>query len=244
MLRDAPLAARAAFHGLVVLLLVWAAAAGPARAEENGTITGVFRLMVLGDSLTDPARVGAVDTVDSFPVDLEAALGAIGYNVQVIPFSRSGDEVREAYLRLLEWLDAGNLPPDAVIVALGTNDALRQRAVPVTAADLNSMLQLLQDLDVGILLAGAYGNYPDLGRGFADAATIDAFEATYMRMADKHDALLYPYFLAGILDGTGQYTPDNLHPNAAGVDLIVARMLPLIEALLKNGGAVAEAPAD
>lgn len=216
--------------GLLISSLLWL---GAAQAQE---ITGTFRLMVLGDSLTDPNWSG-IASEDAFPENIEDALEDRGYDVRVIKLSRSGDVAYEGFLRLEEWLAEGNVPPDGVIVELGTNDALQQKPLPWTENDLRMILQIFQELDVEVLLTGAYGSYSAPWTGFFDQAAIDAFEVLYPRLAAEYETLLYPYFLAGVLDDPETYTSDNLHPNAAGVDLIVERILPEVDALLRKAGA-------
>lgn len=196
-----------------------------------------FRLMILGDSLSDPAWRD-IERSDAFPRNIAIALRELGYKVRMIPLARSGDEVYDGLVRLEKWLSDGNVPPDGVIIELGTNDALRQKNLAWTERDLRTILQKFEDLDVEVLLTGAYGNYPAYGGGFLNPSTIDAFEVLYLRLAAEYDTLLYSYFLAGVLADPTTYTSDNLHPNAAGVDLIVERILPEAEALLLKAGAV------
>ena len=64
------------------------------------------------------------------------------------------------------------------------------------------------------------------------------FDAIYPRLAEKHGALLYPFFLDGVAGERALNLPDQLHPTAEGVRVIVERMLPTVErflATLKRG---------
>jgi acyl-CoA thioesterase-1 len=45
-------------------------------------------------------------------------------------------------------------------------------------------------------------------------------------------ALIYPFFLDGVAADPKLNQADGLHPTAEGVDAIVARILPSVEALL------------
>jgi acyl-CoA thioesterase-1 len=60
----------------------------------------------------------------------------------------------------------------------------------------------------------------------------------YQRLAEKHPGvLLYPFFLEGVAADPKLNQGDGMHPNPAGVDVIVARMLPSVEQLLgKSAG--------
>ena len=50
-------------------------------------------------------------------------------------------------------------------------------------------------------------------------------------------ALLYPFFLDGVAADIKLNQADGMHPNAAGVDVIVARMLPVVEELVTKAAA-------
>ena len=47
---------------------------------------------------------------------------------------------------------------------------------------------------------------------------------------------LYPFFLAGIIGHPELHLADGLHPNAAGVKIIVAGILPSVEETLRGMG--------
>jgi len=61
---------------------------------------------------------------------------------------------------------------------------------------------------------------------------VGAFEAIYPELAAKYDLLLYPFFLDGIVGDSKFNQRDGLHPTAAGVDRIVAGILPKAEELV------------
>jgi acyl-CoA thioesterase-1 len=61
-----------------------------------------------------------------------------------------------------------------------------------------------------------------------------AFEALYSDLAGRYDLLLYPFFLDGVAGEAGLNQSDGLHPTAAGVDAIVARILPKVEELVRR----------
>ena len=47
-----------------------------------------------------------------------------------------------------------------------------------------------------------------------------------------HAVVFYPFFLDGVAADPKLNQRDGLHPNAAGVDVIVARILPKVEELI------------
>ncbi|MGH6891193.1 MAG: GDSL-type esterase/lipase family protein, partial [Dongiaceae bacterium] len=99
-------------RAMLVFLAALSLMLAPVRAET-------LRLVALGDSLT--AGLG-VEPEDAFPVKLEAALRARGFDVAVENAGVSGDTAKGALMRL-DW--AVDADADAVIVELGANDALR-----------------------------------------------------------------------------------------------------------------------
>ncbi|MCA9102155.1 MAG: hypothetical protein KDA63_13420, partial [Planctomycetales bacterium] len=80
---------------------------------------GSIRILAFGDSLT--AGYGLDDLSLAFPAQLEKALRAKGYDVEVIQSGVSG-ETTTGGLNRLDWSLAEK--PDAVILELGGNDGL------------------------------------------------------------------------------------------------------------------------
>lgn len=182
-------------------------------------------LLALGDSLT--AGYG-LQPSDAFPVKLESALRARGHDVRVINAGVAGDTALDGYSRL-DWALSEDI--DAVIVELGANDALR--GLPVSQAEqaLDGLLTRLTEKSLPVLLAGMRAP-PNLGPEYQAA-----FDGMYPRLAEKHGALLYPFFLEGVAADVALNQADGLHPNPAGVDAIVARILPHVEQLLAAAAA-------
>jgi acyl-CoA thioesterase-1 len=181
-----------------------------------------FRLLVLGDSLT--AGYG-LTAPDNFPNRLQAALRANGRNVEVVNAGVSGDTTAGGLARL-GW--ALRDAPDAVIVELGANDALRGLDPQTAYGNLDRILAALVDEQVPTLLAGMRAP-PNLGAEYGAA-----FDAIYPRLAEKHGVPLYPFFLDGVAAQPALNQEDGIHPNAKGVDRIVAAILPHVERLIAS----------
>lgn len=198
---------------LILFATVMLLATVPVRAEP-------VTLLALGDSLT--AGYG-LDPAFAFPVKLEAALKARGHDVVVVNAGVSGDTAAQGALRL-DW----SLTPevDGVIVELGANDALRGLPVPQAEAALTSLVDALAAKKLPVLVAGMLAP-PNLGEDYGAA-----FNAMYGRLASRAGALHYPFFLDGVAGQTALNQADGLHPTAEGVDVIVERMLPIVEELL------------
>lgn len=191
-------------------------AGGGVLADEAQAI----RLLVLGDSLT--AGHG-LTIAESFPARLERALGEDGIRVRVINAGVSGDTTAGGLARL-EWALAAR--PHAVIVELGANDGLRGLDPAASEANLDAILGRLRDSGVAVLVAGMKAP-PNLGPDYGAR-----FDAIYSRLAARHGAVLYPFFLDGVAAVAELNQDDAIHPNAQGVDVVVGRILPYVKELI------------
>ena len=178
-------------------------------------------ILALGDSLT--AGLG-LDAPQAFPARLEAALKAKGHDVVIINAGVSGDTASQGAARL-DWSLTDDV--DVVLVALGANDALRGLPPEQAESALDEILGKLKARNLPTLVLGMRSP-PNLGPDYAAA-----FEAMFPRVATKHGAALYPFFLEGVAAEASLNQADGIHPNAKGVDEIVKRVLPAVEALLK-----------
>jgi acyl-CoA thioesterase-1 len=59
-----------------------------------------------------------------------------------------------------------------------------------------------------------------------------AFDGIYPALAKKYGVPLYPFFLDGVALDEKLNQADGLHPNKAGVEVIVTRITPAVERLL------------
>lgn len=181
-------------------------------------------ILALGDSLT--AGYGLAPS-DAFPVKLEAALKAKGHDVAIVNAGVSGDTALDGASRL-DWALSDDI--DAVIVELGANDALRGLPPQQAEQAIDDVLARLKAKGLPVLLAGMRAP-PNLGPEYQAG-----FDGMYQRLADKHGALLYPFFLDGVAADVKLNQADGLHPNPAGVDIVVARMLPAVLQLIGSVG--------
>lgn len=64
---------------------------------------------------------------------------------------------------------------------------------------------------------------PGMGDAFSRS-----FGPVFVKLAKKHGASLYPFFLDGVAMRPGLNLDDGIHPNVAGVDRIVEGILPFV----------------
>jgi acyl-CoA thioesterase-1 len=183
------------------------------------------RILMLGDSIT--AGFG-LPPEEALPVRLQARLKADGVAATVVNGGVSGDTTAGGRARLA-W--ALGDKPNYVLVALGANDALRGLDPGEAYANLDAILAQLAAARVKALLVGmrAPANW---GREYETA-----FDAIYPRLATKWHVPLYPFLLAGVALDPKLNQDDGLHPNPAGVAVIVAHLAPAVERLIGAGAA-------
>lgn len=158
-----------------------------------------------------------LERFDAYPAKLEAALKARGHNVTVTNAGVSGDKTTDGLARLDRAVPAGT---DIVIVEYGINDAFAKVDSATIRANLETMLGRIKERRAEILLIG--------------------FRGTNMQpMADRFGAAYSDFNFAN--NGDQRYRIANdpqlrsqgvAHFNAAGYDMIVARLLPHVELLI------------
>ena len=190
----------------------------PAAADEARPI----RIVAFGDSLTAGYQL---NQDQAFPVQLAAALKAKGHAVEVTNAGVSGDTTAAGLARF-DWA----VPDDteAVILALGANDALRGIDPNVVRDNLDRILTKLRERNIDVLIAGMPPP-KNWGKDYEDR-----FGALYSSLAEKHGALLYPFFLEGVALDPKLNLPDGLHPTGEGIGVIVEKILPDVEALIRR----------
>jgi acyl-CoA thioesterase-1 len=204
---------------LSLLAAIWCVSLGafPAQAQD-----ATIRVAVLGDSLT--AGFGLPEA-QAFPTRLETALKARGHKVRIINAGVSGDTTAGGKARL-DWTLADK--PQIIIVELGANDAMRGMDPAQTEANLDDIVARAKAGGAKVLLTGMLAP-PNWGREYQQK-----FDSLYPRLAQKHGVPLYPFFLEGVAMDPKLNQQDGIHPSAAGVEIIVQKMLPAVEALLKQ----------
>ncbi len=185
-----------------------------------GAHAAPVKILALGTSLTQ--GYGVAPGFD-FTAVLEARLKASGIDAKVINAGVSGDTSAGGLARL-DWSLADH--PDAAIVELGSNDALRGQSPAETEKNLTAILTRLKAAHIPVLLAGMLAPR-NLGPEYAAQ-----FDPIYPRLAQRFGALLYPFLLDGVALNPRLNQADGIHPNPAGVKIIVDRILPLVKRLV------------
>jgi acyl-CoA thioesterase-1 len=199
-----------------IVTMAWAILSVIAAEAVNGPV----RIVALGDSLS--AGFG-LPAKDAFPAKLEQALKDKGLDVAIEDAGASGDTASGGLARLDWSVPEGT---EAVILEFGANDALRGIDPNITRAALDNILQRLKTRGIAVLLCGMRAPR-NLGPDYARA-----FDSIFPELAAKYDTVYYSFFLEGAALDQKFTLNDRLHPNAAGVAVIVAGILPKAEELV------------
>ena len=199
-----------------LVLSIWGAAlvfANTAFAQQSVPL----EIVGFGDSLMAGFELPAGD---GFTAKLEVALKAKGHDVKVINAGVSGD-TSTGGLERLDW----SVPDSAklVVLELGANDALRGIAPEITRKNIEAMIERLKERKIMVVLAGMLAP-PNMGKAYEAA-----FNPIFPELAAKHGVPLIPFFLNGVAGKPDLQLPDAMHPNAAGVMVMVDNALLVIE---------------
>jgi acyl-CoA thioesterase-1 len=198
--------------GLAVALLALLSFYNPAAARP-------LKILAMGTSLTQGY---GLPPGTEFTTQLQAALKAQGIDAEIVNAGVSGD-TSSGGLSRLEWSLADH--PDAAIIELGSNDMLRGVPPAVTEKNLRAILTTLQKDRVPVLLTGMHAQR-NLGADY-----VKEFDSIYPRLARDYPVIFYPFILDGVALNPTLNQADGMHPNPAGVKVIVARILPDVKKL-------------
>lgn len=187
------------------------------------------RIAALGDSLTQ--GYGLVQQ-EGFTAQLQNWLDAHDVEATIVNAGVSGDTTAGGLSRV-----AWTLTPDidAMIVALGGNDLLRGLSPDLSRANLAGILDVAKEKNIPVLLIGmqAPGNF--------GAEYKAQFDAIYPELAQDYGTLYVEGFLKPLTDiGPWEQVlkthmqPDGIHPNAAGVAVIVEAIGPKVAELAER----------
>ncbi len=202
---------RLAAVGLFLLL------AASANAADSGR-----KLLVLGDSIS--AAYG-LSLEEGWVALAEDALAARGLPVTAINASISGETSAGGRRRLPALLEAH--APDAVVIELGGNDALRGYPIAQLRENLTAMAEAALNSGAEVLLLPMEipPNYGPRYRG--------AFRDSFRVIAAATGADLGPFPLEAVATNPALMQPDGIHPTAEAQPLIVETLLPALEAALR-----------
>ena len=169
----------------------------------------VFRILILGDSLTEGY---GVSDHEAYPTLLEEKLNAelspkTKIRYKVVNGGISGATTSGGVSRIEWFLQA---KPDYLLVALGGNDGLRGIPVEEMKKNVDSILKAAKQNEIPTMLAGMKIP-PNYGESYATS-----FSDAYRELADEHEVPLIPFLLEGVGGNPKLNLPDRIHPNPLG----------------------------
>ena len=157
---------------------------------------------------------------------LENNLKEKGFDVNVINASVSGDTTSGGLNRLKWLLEKRDI--DIVILCLGANDMLRGIKPSLIKQNLNKIIEILQEKNITILLAGMLSQEV-LGHEYKNK-----FDRIYPELANKFQISFLPFLLDGVALNAELNLNDGKHPNQEGIKIISKNLENKLTDLIHN----------
>jgi acyl-CoA thioesterase-1 len=207
-------------HIFVSLLVLACASVATPQAVTPSTKEQKLVLFI-GDSLT--AGYG-VNKEQAFPDRIGVLLKEKGLDVKVVNGGISGSVSAEADARVRWFL---KLKPTVLVLALGSNDALKGTPTPQIKKNLGMAIDLAKASGLKVILCGqkVFSNFgPEYSA---------KFETVYTELAKEKKVDLMPFLLEDVALKKDLNIADGKHPNPKGHDVIAKNLAPYVEKALK-----------
>jgi len=189
-------------------------------------------ILFFGDSLT--AGYGLDDPALAYPGRIQEKIDAEKLPWRVINAGLSG-ETTAGGLRRLDWIM--RQPVHIFVLELGGNDGLRGLAPDVARANLQSIIDKVRTKNPATRIVIAGMEMPtSMGSDYTNA-----FRAIYPALAEKNQAILIPFLLAGVGGDPKLNLPDGIHPTAQGHEVVANNVWKVLRPLLETTSAPAVA---
>jgi len=186
------------------------------------TLSKQINIIILGDSLI--AGYGLLEK-DGFVKQLEKQ---IQYTNDKVTFMNAGVSGETSYglKSRLNWLMEDNF--DGVVIATGSNDALRGISTITIKNNIDFILNKLKSLNIPSMLIGMRAP-ENMGTHY-----VTSFNEIYPSLSKKYNTNFYPFFLLDVALKPKLNQKDMLHPNKEGVKKIVKNISPSILTFIES----------
>ena len=186
------------------------------------TLSKQINIIILGDSLI--AGYGLLEK-DGFVKQLEKQ---IQYTNDKVTFMNGGVSGETSYglKSRLNWLMEDNF--DGVVIATGSNDALRGISTITIKNNIEFILSKLKSLKIPSMLIGMRAP-ENMGTQY-----VTSFNQIYPSLSKKYNTSFYPFFLLDVALKPKLNQKDMLHPNKEGVKKIVKNISPSILTFIES----------
>ncbi len=173
-------------------------------------------IVFLGDSLT--AGLGLPEH-EALPARIQARVDAAGLPYRVINAGRSGDTTAGGLGRL-DWYFREGTPVHALVIGLGSNDAMRGLPLASIEENLRQIIARARARQPSLkIFLWALETFPNMGKEYGEA-----YEQLFPRVAASERVLLLPFPLEEVAARAELNQADGIHPNAEGTERVAERI--------------------
>ena len=192
-------------------------ATSAAQADNRGIV------LFVGTSLTAGYGIGAEH---AFPAVLQAKIDSARLPFRAVNAGISG-ETSAGGLRRIDW--ALQQPVRVLVLELGANDALRGLDPDSMQSNLEQIIERTREKypDAEIVVAGMEAP-PNLGSAYTAR-----FRNAFHDVAQKYDAVLIPFILAGVGGRAELNQEDGIHPTMQGQRIMADTVWKYLEPVLR-----------
>ena len=118
--------------------------------------------------------------------------------------------------------------PAIVIIELGANDGLRGMPITQIKKNLETMINQAKKAHAAVLLVGL--QLPPITVN----GTARAFYQMFSELAKTHDVALVPFLFENIMEKTGMFQSDNMHPTEKAQPILMNTIYTALKPFWKN----------
>ena len=173
-------------------------------------------IVFLGDSLT--AGLGLSEG-EALPALIQQRVDVDRLPYHVVNAGRSGDTTAGGLARI-DWYFKDSLDLKAIVIGLGSNDAMRGLSLETMETNLRQLIRRTRERkpDAKIFL-WELKTFPNLGQEYAGA-----YAAVFPRVAQSEGVTLIPFPLEAVAARPELNQSDGIHPNAEGTRQVADRV--------------------
>lgn len=181
------------------------------------------KIVFLGDSITAGYDLRKDE---AYPALIKNLAAADGHHIDIINAGLSGDTTSGGLRRIHILV---RKPVDLIVIALGGNDGLRGIPPKASQANLESIIDVIQQKqpEARIIIAGM--QMPDnMGKDYSTA-----FKKIFPSVAKAKKIHHLEFLLEGVAAEKSLNLPDGIHPNTKGQEVIAKHVYKALTPLLR-----------
>lgn len=192
------------------------APAPAAAAEQAPAARSAPAIVFLGDSLT--AGLGLAES-EALPALIQRRVDGERLPYRVVNAGRSGDTTAGGLARL-DWYFKESVDLRALVIGLGSNDAMRGLPLDTMEANLRQIIRRTRERKPAArIFLWELKTFPNLGQDYALA-----YAAVFPRVAQSEGVTLIPFPLESVAARPDLNQSDGIHPNAEGTQHVAERV--------------------